>query len=467
MTRIFSKLLVAYLAVAALIIASLTIMLAQLFREHVFREKQHLLLEAGRLANTLMVRYARGSISKSEMEAYINIIGETVNSRVVVIEGAGPQQAEEFLQEKLGLRDRQLRERLEKVWQGETLAASRYFAGGLDTHVVAVAIPLWLEGDIRGAVLLFSPVYQLDRGLWQLYGRIRWAALLALLAGGAAFFYVAKGISHPIVRVSRTARELALGQEVSDLPVVGRDEAAELVRSFNFMKDKLLRAEKLRKELLAGVSHELRTPLTAIRGFIQGILDGVVGEQEQRKYLELALQETKRLSGLVGDLLDLARMESGGLFLKKERVDLGRLAADVAAMMAPQAGEKKIELVVNLPAKAVVVPADGDRIRQVIWNLLANAIVYNNPGGRVAVTVDSGDGAAVVEVRDTGFGIPGEELPFVFDKFYRVEKSRDAALGGTGLGLAIAKSLVELHGGRVEAESAPGQGTVFRVWLPS
>jgi signal transduction histidine kinase len=466
LTRIFRKFLVAYLVIAVLIIGSLTLILTQLFREHVFREKQSLLLEAGRYANTLMVQYNRGNISRSEMENYINIIGETVNSRVVVLEGVGGLQAEDFLRGRLGVREGRLAETMERILQGETLTASRYFASDLKTHVVAVAMPLRLEGDIRGAVLLFTPVYQLDRGLAQMYGKIRWVALLIFLACGIAVFYISKGISDPIARVSRTARELALGREVGDLPSAGRDEAAELVRSFNFMKNRVLAVDKLKKELLAGVSHELRTPLTAIRGFIQGILDGVVPEKEQRKYLELALQDTWRLSRLVSDLLDLAKIEAGGLLLQKERVDLGRLAGEVAEMIAHQAVESKIEVTVNLPAKEVTVTADGGRVRQVVWNLLANAIVYNNPGGRVEVKVASDDEAAMVEVRDTGIGIPGEELPFIFDKFFRVDKSRDAALGGTGLGLAIVRSLAELHGGRVEVESSPGQGAVFRVYLP-
>jgi signal transduction histidine kinase len=181
--------------------------------------------------------------------------------------------------------------------------------------------------------------------------------------------------------------------------------------------------------------------------------------------LELVLQETGRLTAMTNDLLDMARLEAGGIVMQKSEFDLCHLARDVAEFFAAQAKNRNIELSVCDCSNKVPVCADRDRIRQVIGNLLSNAIKFTPAGGTVGISVSGEKGKVTVEVRDTGPGIPSGELPLVFEKFYRVEKSRDVTTGGTGLGLSIAKSIAELHGGRIELESGE-KGTLARVSLP-
>ncbi|MEW6547705.1 MAG: ATP-binding protein [Bacillota bacterium] len=229
----------------------------------------------------------------------------------------------------------------------------------------------------------------------------------------------------------------------------------------------LTRLEQLRRELLADVSHELRTPLTSIQGFVEALRDGVVEDEEtRRRYLATIHEEVVRLSRLVRDLLDLSLMQTGNTAWTLAPVDVGAVVGRVAARFAPEATEKGITLVADVTGILPPVLGNEDRIEQAVENLLSNAVKFTPPGGRIEVSVAEQGAEVRVSVRDTGPGIPGEDLPRIWERFYRVEKSRARSHGGAGLGLAIVKQIVEAHGGAVAAESEPGAGSVFTLTLP-
>ncbi|MDK2854836.1 MAG: two-component system, OmpR family, sensor histidine kinase ResE [Bacillota bacterium] len=228
------------------------------------------------------------------------------------------------------------------------------------------------------------------------------------------------------------------------------------------------RLEEMRREFVANVSHELRTPLTYLQGYTEAILDGLAADPaEEKKYLKIILDETLRLRRLVSDLLDLSRIEARQLALEKGEVNLAELCREVAEKVRPLAEEKGIRLELNVPAALPAAWGNTDRLQQVLINLLDNALRHTRAGGKVEVTAEVQGEELAVSVRDTGPGIPPEDLPYIFERFYKVEKARTRTTAGTGIGLAIVKGLVEAHGGRVWVESTPGRGSVFTFTLPT
>lgn len=228
------------------------------------------------------------------------------------------------------------------------------------------------------------------------------------------------------------------------------------------------RLEEMRREFVANVSHELRTPLTYLQGYTEAILDGLAADPaEEKKYLKIILDETLRLRRLVSDLLDLSRIEAGQLALEKGEVNLAELCSEVAEKVRPLAEEKGIRLELDIPAALPAAWGNADRLQQVLINLLDNALRHTGAGGKVAVTAKVQGEELVVSVHDTGPGIPPEDLPYIFERFYKVEKARTRTTAGTGIGLAIVKGLVEAHGGRVWVESTPGKGSVFTFTVPA
>ncbi|MBC7241868.1 MAG: GAF domain-containing sensor histidine kinase [Anaerolineae bacterium] len=219
-------------------------------------------------------------------------------------------------------------------------------------------------------------------------------------------------------------------------------------------------------DLISDVVHELRTPLTSIIGYSKMLLmmDNVPAAM-QKQFLETIHREASRLGDMVNTYLDLARLESGRAQLHREDVDLNEAAREAAELMHPQAAERDIELTLELSAPACTAHVDKARLHQVLVNLLSNAIKYNRPGGKVHLAVTPIGGQARIRVQDTGEGIPPDILPYIFDKFFRGEEKEGQAKG-TGLGLSIAKQIVEMHGGSIEVQSVPGEGSTFTVILP-
>ena len=244
------------------------------------------------------------------------------------------------------------------------------------------------------------------------------------------------------------------------------DELGQLAERFNRMAERLEDTESMRRQLIGDVSHELRTPLTAIGGYMEGLTDGVLPPTPET--FEQIRMEASRLSRLVDDLQELSRVEAGSYRLDVHPVALSALVETTVKRLSYQFDEKQVTLTRSLSPDLPPVLADEDRITQVLTNLLGNALAYTPAGGEVTVSALKTGNEVQISVRDNGIGIPAESLPHIFDRFYRVDKSRSrAAGGGSGIGLTIAKALVEAHGGRIWAESAgESQGSSFSFTLP-
>jgi signal transduction histidine kinase len=271
-------------------------------------------------------------------------------------------------------------------------------------------------------------------------------------------------MTKPLRDMARAAGKMAQGDYSQRVQTASRDEVGQLAAAFNGMSAELENVERLRRDLVANVSHELKTPISALQARLENLLDGV--EAPDPAVLQVMLQQAQRLSRLVDQLLDLSRLESGDIPLDREALDVAALVRQVAGEIGVSQADHLVDVRVEVPPGVPPVWADRERVHQVLFNLLDNAVRYTPPGGEVVVTASSTGERCEIRVEDTGPGIPPAHLPFLFERFYRVDQARSRGEGGTGIGLAIARSVVEAHGGRIWAETVVGQGSVFAFELP-
>jgi histidine kinase len=299
------------------------------------------------------------------------------------------------------------------------------------------------------------------------------AMLLAVMAAAMAAIVVSLALSRSIVAplraMMRASGRIAAGKYDERVEIAGPDELGQLGIRFNAMAEKLEQVESMRRRLIGDVAHELRTPLTAIQGSMEGLVDGVL--PPTRETYEQIRGEAVRLGRLVDDLQELSRVESRAYALDLRDVDLLGLAKTAVKRLGAQFREKGVDLKLEsggaAASSSVRARVDEDRILQVLTNLAANALQHTPAGGQVTISLSIAGREARVAVRDTGVGIGAEHLPLIFDRFYRVDKSRSRLHGGSGIGLTIARHLVEAHGGRIWAESeGEGKGSVLSFTLP-
>jgi two-component system OmpR family sensor kinase/two-component system sensor histidine kinase BaeS len=284
-------------------------------------------------------------------------------------------------------------------------------------------------------------------------------ALLWLFILVALFRRLMGRFGFPLGDMVEAADRVAAGDYTTRTVERGPHWMRTLARAFNSMTSRLEVQDRQRRDLMADIAHELRTPLAVLQGRLEGMLDGIYPRDEGQ--LAAVLQETRMLARLVEDLRTLAHTESGTLALQKETTDLAILLNDTAASFAAEAAERHIQLVVDAAANTPLVDIDPVRIREVLMNLISNALRHTPEQGRVSVTASVHTSAVVVGVSDTGHGIPADDLPRIFDRFYKGHGSR-----GSGLGLTIARNLVVAHRGEIHAESVEGKGTTMTFTVP-
>ncbi|MFZ5819076.1 MAG: ATP-binding protein [Chloroflexota bacterium] len=360
------------------------------------------------------------------------------------------------------------RPEIDSALQGAPTTSIRRVLG--NQRVLYAAAPIQADdGHITGIVYLATPLPAAGLPadiILELTGAVILATLLAFLAGR----YLSRQIAKPLEHLSAAANSIARGDlKTRVVPARNIAELNSLGQTFNDMAESLRQSDEAKKAFLADVTHELRTPLTVIKGTIETLEDGALDDHEGRAPLLASMQrETERLIRLVNELLVLTRADAGSLQLDIQPLDLVALANERCKLMSNLAGRQGVKLGVSRSNWQFDqhILADRDRLSQVLDNLLDNAIRHSPAGSTITVSIQAKDGGFECAVADQGTGIPAEHLPYIFERFYRVEKSRARKDGGTGLGLAIAQALVTAMGGRISVHSLEGQGTMIAFWLP-
>jgi len=354
---------------------------------------------------------------------------------------------------------------LDQIWRvlgGNEIRVQGLFSE-LGSGMVTLGVPWYgtgrISGRVMGAVLLHISVDSLQVDYSDLVRYASFAAALALLVGTLLSWLIAQRQSRPLREINDAVTAFAGGDFERRVEIRGSDEIAGLAASFNRMAQEIGNLDQARRSFVANVSHELRSPMTCIQGYVQGMLDGTIDEAERPRYLETVLAETKRLTKLVGALLELSRFESGKMPMNMTVFDINELVLSVMFRYEQKIEDKGILVDITFKEQPCYVLADSDRITQVVTNLIDNAVKFTRENGQLTVWSHVVDSVVYVTVKNEGAGIPAADLPFIFDRFYKVDKAHTSGMG-TGLGLSIAKKIIEQHGQEIKASSS-GSMTTF------
>ncbi len=342
-----------------------------------------------------------------------------------------------------------------------------------DSHFV-VSSPVIVNG--KTVAVVFSTQSVIDGLTPYVAGILRMFSFATLFAFAIAFvlvYLVSLRLTRPLREMSAAAKQYATGDfskrisiKHSKLRIFGQDETDELVQAFNTMAQALATLEMSRRSFVANVSHELKTPMTTIGGFIDGILDGTIEPEKETQYLKIVSDEVKRLSRLVTGMLNMSKIEAGELDLKPVRFDISEMIFRTLLSFEQIIDKKHIDIRGLDSFESHSVTADKDMINQVVYNLIDNAVKFTPDGGYIEVSSNADAEKAIVKIRNSGKGIPSEEIDKIFERFYKIDKSRSYDVKGAGMGLYIVKTIIELHGGYITARSELGEYTEFIFQLP-
>ena len=352
---------------------------------------------------------------------------------------------------------------LNEVLQGREIRAPLVSAT-TGNPIFIVGVPYIQDGLVLGAVFIHTNEQSIETSYREILAETLRAVLMAMSIGAFLILLASSYMTRPLRQMAAAAERFSHGDSKQRVEVTGQDEVGRLAESFNSMADDLERLEQTRRDFVANVSHELRSPLTSMQGFINGILDGTVPEGEREHYLNIVLDETRRLNKLITTLLDLSHIENGKTPLSKTRFDINEMICRVLVRQESVLTERSIDVQMDFEHETCYVNADADRIEQVLVNLLDNAIKYGGEHGCITLKTKTASDGVHISVSDTGPGIPEADLPFVFERFYKVDKAHTTGKG-TGLGLAIVKSIIEQHGHSIRAFSTQGDGARFEFTL--
>ncbi len=352
---------------------------------------------------------------------------------------------------------------LKTVLEGKTVRQWGNLEGTYQEKRLNIILPLVLGGKVGGALFLSSPMPQIDFLMINMLRILLFSVLLSLAVSFVFAFFATRRISSPVRKIKKAAEEFAKGKFDTRISDYREDEMGELAAAFNNMAKSLDELEQGRRSFVANVSHELRSPLTTIGGFVEGLLDGTVPDDKKEQYLSIVLDEVKRMTRLVNDLLYMER--SNKEELQMSIFDLNELIRLVLIGMEGRITEKQIDVSVEFCRQVQNVKADRDGILRVVTNLLDNAVKFTPEKGKIEIVLKEEGAQVKVEIKNTGEVIPPEVLLHIFDRFYKADQSRGMNKNGTGLGLYIVKTILASHGQSVRATSNKEQGTVFSFSL--
>ena len=338
--------------------------------------------------------------------------------------------------------------------------------GFLAERHLACAKEIVIDGKPAGYVVALSSTLEEDNLISTTRRAVITSTAWVMLAAVIAVYFITERIIQPLRNMTAASKKFAKGDFESRVTVYGEDEVAELANSFNNMAESLQNLEKMRNSFLASVSHDLRTPMTTISGFIDGITSGAIPEEKHDYYLGVISAEVHRLSRLVSQLLDVSRLESGDRKFNFEDFDVAEVSRIILISFEQKIDAKRLEVEFLSDQDEMPVFADKDAIHQVIYNLCHNAIKFSHDGGRFAIRIERTEDKKIkISVFDEGQVIPEDDLPMIFERFYKIDKSRGLDKSGVGLGLYICKTIVEAHGENISVVSKAGFGTEFSFTL--
>lgn len=351
------------------------------------------------------------------------------------------------------------------VLRGEQIVSMNVYKDQFGDKILTVGAPLMYKNEIFGGVMFNQRVPEIKSVYAFFINRIFNILIVCMILSALLYGYLSFRITSPIRHISAAVKEFSKGNFKKRVNYNSENELGELATNINEMANSLENLENLRRGFISDVSHELRTPLTTISGFVEGIIDGTIPEENQNEYLDVVLSETKRMSRLITNLLQLSRMESGESKLERSDFDINELVRLTLLKFEMMITPKDIDVELNITEGRLMVNADKDNISQVLINLINNAVKFTPDGGNIKIDVVEERDRVYVSVENTGHGIEEEDLHRIWDRFYKADKSRGMDRTGMGLGLYIVKRIISMHGENICVNSIPDKYTRFTFSL--
>ena len=485
-----TRLMYSFMALIVVIVVGVTAGISYLIADYFFKIKEQELAQKGNeMAETIEYFMLRDT-DRTTLHRYIVAVDRLVGARIwlfdnkydllaaslvntdedadgnKLIRNYNSKEGTELLGKEIkgGNLSTKVRSILKDVYSGKSVK-SQIFHPYYKEQVMLVGVPYGKQDGAHGAILLAEPLSGFDSFLRDIYIYTSIVGVLALILSLFMVRRLSRSIIRPLISMKDSAAAIASGDYTRKVEVHGEDEVAALGRAF---VDKTERTEKIRRDFVANVSHELRTPITIIRGYNEAISDGTITDKEMiQRYRALINEETIRLERMIRELLNISRFQaSDELTTGIEPLPLAEIVRNVTEKLMVKSVKRHVTLVIHADENIAVV-GNGDQLVQLIMILGDNALKYSPDNGTISFTaVRQEDGSVLLSVADQGPGIPEEDLPFIWERFYKVDKSHCRNVPGTGLGLAIAKEIIRVHGAKAQVFSIPGVGTRFEVTFP-
>lgn len=431
-------------------------------RLHYLQERQQAYQVHANVVSTYAVDYIMTD-QLSVLPKAVREYSEQVGARVLILNREGLVLGDSFNEDWVSGRKLSHQEVVSAL-QGQTAGGNHHISP--DEWVMYVAVPVTKEKEVIGAVMLSTDITDIADSLNDVLNRMLILSLIGSILAGMAAYWLAERLTRPVEELTVAVERVAQGSLKQKVPVRSRDELGKLAKSFNIMAEKLLVVDRSRRDFIANASHELKSPLSSIKALAESL---IYSDEKDvavyKEYLTDINNEINRINHLVHELLEMARMEEDNVIVHKKLEYIDVIVDRVLHLVEKRAKEKNITITADVREKLSWF-VDKDILEVIILNLVDNAVKYTPERGRVDIVARQQSENLLLQVADTGEGIPAEDIPHIFDRFYRVDKARSRETGGTGLGLSIVLQGVKLLGGSINVQSAVDEGSVFTVTLP-
>ncbi|WP_058486444.1 sensor histidine kinase [Defluviitalea phaphyphila] len=458
---LFGKLFTVYMGIILGSFILLAAILSQAFESYFIHQKKEIMLEQGeKITKEYAKAYYTGIMDLDQLKFEMQVLDKYLNSMIWIVDHNGRIYVVSRNENQSWLGQKLTYEQINDVFEGKIVTIQGKFGGYFKEPVLTIGYPIQINGKTYGALFMHTPIPEIQKTVGELYKITLICLGLSIILAFFFIYFLSKQITKPMKEMNEVAKVIAGGDFQRRLEVVGKDEVAELANSFNYMAEELNKLEELRKGFIANISHDLRSPLTSIKGFVQAILDGTIPKEKQEKYLKIVLDETRRLTKMTNDIMDLTKMESGQMEIKKDKFEINNLIRTVIEQFEQRILQKKITLKLILAQKETIVFADREQIQRVIYNLLDNAVKFVPEEGKIWIETTLASNKIFVSIKNTGENIPKEDIAYIWDRFHKGDKSRGKDKTGMGLGLSIVKQILKNHGEIIKVENDK-DGVIF------
>ncbi|MBP1743395.1 MAG: putative sensory transduction histidine kinase [Firmicutes bacterium] len=462
---LFSKLIVTFSVIIAVSFVIVASFLSYWFDSYSFNQRKQDLLKETQFLGPAAVKYIEGDISSEKLEDTIGSIAGYLSADIWLVDSYGYVFAVSREDDKALIGNQLLTTELEELRAGGNIEKKGDYNGYFEMPVHTFEVPVFDGDTFQCVIIMHTSMADIKGPLESVFEIIWLSALLAIILSSVVIYFVSQRVLiKPLQEINYAADRIAKGEVDKRVVIKAKDEIGELAESFNSMADALEEVENKRREFISNVSHEIRSPITSIKGFIGGILDGVVPKEKHNYYLTIAYEEIQRLTRLVNDLLDLSAIESGQFRLRIEEVDINEIIRQTVIRFEPKVMKRKVKVDVLLQGEKLMVAGDKDRLTQVITNLLDNSMKYVPVSGNINIKTVIKGSKAVVTIFNDGPHIPEAEIKNIWDRFYKADKARSSKVS-TGLGLSIVRSILTQLGEDVWVENKEPKGVVFTFTL--